>query len=150
MTSHYTKQLFLTILVFPTVFLQANTLIAMKFEKYDMWFNIILLLVNVSICFIGLHYIKSLAVISASIFISFLIFHILQDILLLKLKFASVKEVFSFYIITLLSVLSYLGLSELVNSFYLFFSVWVLTFCFLISLNKIKHFIANSFLQVRQ
>jgi O-antigen/teichoic acid export membrane protein len=125
--AEYTKQMFLTILVFPTALLQANVLIAMKMEKQDMLFNIIALVVNLSMCLLGVLYIKSLSVVNYSIFASFLVFHISQDILLLGRKMVSLKSVFMFYIMTTVFIGGYMLLSKLVNPYLLFAFAWLIT-----------------------
>ncbi len=146
----YTKQLFLTMLVFPTAFLQANILIAMRYEKNDMWLNIILLLANIIICLIGLHYIKSLAVVTISIFLSFLIFHILQDIFMIKVNVSTIRHAFTFYAISLVAVISYILLSKAFGSYFAFFTFWLLTYYFLIRSNKLKHHNENiTFLTIK-
>ncbi|OGX91929.1 lipopolysaccharide biosynthesis protein [Hymenobacter coccineus] len=107
----YTKQMFLTILVFPTVLLQANVLVALKLEKQDMWLNIGALLVNVLTCLVGLYYVQSLAIVNYSIFASFLVFRLLQDVLLVRRKITSIGHVLGFYAITSLAVGAFIGLS---------------------------------------
>jgi len=134
----YTKQMFLTILVFPTAFLQANLLIAMKLEKKDMLFNIVMMLVNISACFVGLHYLKSLSAVNYSIFFSFLIFHVLQDILLVRGKIVTVKQALSFYLITGSFVSAFILLNKYINTNWLFVIYWFTIICLLISANKLK------------
>ena len=125
-TSIYTKQMFLTIIVFPTVFLQANFLIAMKLEKLDMWLNAVALLTNLAVCIIGLHYSRSLLVINLSIFMSFIVFHLLQDFILIRRKVSSPSHVLAFYIITASIVFSYIFLSTVFNSWSFFVFYWVI------------------------
>lgn len=122
--AEYTKQMFLTILVFPTALLQANVLIAMKMEKQDMLFNIIALIVNLSMCLVGVLYIKSLSVVNYSIFASFLVFHISQDILLLGRKMVTLKSILTFYITTVAFISGYMFLSKVMNSYLLFILAW--------------------------
>jgi O-antigen/teichoic acid export membrane protein len=76
--------MFLTFLFFPTVLLQANLIVAMKMEKLDMIFNLCSLICNVGGCLIGLTLYRSLSVVNYSIAASFLVFHLLQDVLLIK------------------------------------------------------------------
>lgn len=120
----YTKQMFLTVLVFPTALLQANVLVALHKEKSDMWLNIISLIANVSFCFVGLYFYKSLTVINLAIFASFLIFHICQDVLLLKYQIGKLANVFKFYIITGVCAGGYAYMSVYVNPFVLFILFW--------------------------
>jgi len=76
LAAYQTKYIFLTILIFPTAYLQANMIIAMNLEKKDMLFNIIMMCINVTACVIGLYYWRSVTAVSCSIFLSFLVFHI--------------------------------------------------------------------------
>lgn len=92
------KQMFLTFLLFPTVFLQANLLVAMKKEKIDMILNIIVLILNLAGCLIGLHFFKTLAVVNYSIFGSFLVFHVVQSVFLIKMRISSLKTTLAFYV----------------------------------------------------
>ena len=120
----YSKQMFLTILIFPTALLQANMLIAMKMEKTDMLFNCIILFVNVTLCIIGLHFMKSLAIVNFSIFIAFVIFRICQDILLFRKKILTFNNIAAFYIISLATVLTTTQLSTLAGPFLTFLFYW--------------------------
>jgi hypothetical protein len=45
--------IFLTLLIFPTAILQANLLVAMKLEKYDMIFNIVSLILYLVFLFLA-------------------------------------------------------------------------------------------------
>jgi len=123
-TSIFTKQMFLTMIVFPTFFLQANVLIAMKLEKSDMLLNIIGIVTYLIIGFIGLSFVKSLSVINYSIFASFVIVHIFQDGILIRKGVTTLKHAASFFILTAAIVLGYIYMSELVNPYVLFFSFW--------------------------
>src|SRR5690606_20540165 len=58
------KEMFLTMLMFPTVLLQANLIVAMKNEKIDMFLNIFSFLIYLIGCFVGLSYFKSLTAIN--------------------------------------------------------------------------------------
>lgn len=137
-TGIYTKQMFLTILVFPTAFLQSNVLVAMKYEKWDMWFNVISLIINFSFCIIGIYFFKSLSVINISIFSGFLIFHILQDIILVNKKISSLKHVLEFYILSAFSILSYVVLDKLVNSVFLFVGYWLIILSLYFGITKFQ------------
>lgn len=124
-TSVYTKQMFLTILVFPTALLQANILIAMKLEKADMILNIIILIINASLCLFGLYFIKSLAVVNFSIFIAFLVFHVLQDWLLVKKRISSLRHLVEFYSITLLTIILFKTASRFIEPMIIFLIYWI-------------------------
>jgi O-antigen/teichoic acid export membrane protein len=123
-TPVYCKQMFLTILIFPTVLLQANLLIAMKLEKIDMWLNVLSLVISLSVCFIGLHYLKSLSVVNYAIFFSFCIFHIVQDMVLAKRKITSNSHIFIFYLLTALVVVFYRLVAIVVDPYYWFIIFW--------------------------
>lgn len=122
----YTKLMFLTLLIFPTAILQANLLVAMELEKFDMLFNVISLVLYLIFSFTGLYYSKSLEVINLSIFASFLIFHIMQDILLMRKKVVTVKHAIMFYAISILCVSVYLMLVKLTNLYISFFAIWAI------------------------
>ena len=128
-TSIYCKEMFLTILVFPTALLQANLLISLRLEKTDMWLNLISLTVNFLFCFIGLYYFKSLSVVNYSILLSFIIFHICQDYILIRKKIISLNHSFYFYILSILFVFGYHYFSNFIMPIILFCSFW---FCILI------------------
>jgi O-antigen/teichoic acid export membrane protein len=102
-----TQQMFLTFLILPTVLLQANLIVAIGSEKMDMWFNIISLIINVIGCFVGLYFVRELSVINYSVFFSFLVFHILQDVLLIRKKITTVMHCIAFYIALLLLIVIY-------------------------------------------
>ncbi|TPG58940.1 lipopolysaccharide biosynthesis protein [Hymenobacter nivis] len=89
--------MFLTFLLFPTVLLQANLIVAMKMEKMDMIFNLCSLLCNFGGCLIGLTLYRSLSVVNYSIAGSFLVFHLLQDVLLIKKGFSTWLATARFY-----------------------------------------------------
>jgi len=101
------KDMFLTFLIFPTALLQANLLVAIKLEKIDMYLNMIALTVFYIGCFVGLYFYKALFVINYSIFGAFFLFHFIQNILLSKFKFASLKISFGFYFVLLIFIVTY-------------------------------------------
>jgi O-antigen/teichoic acid export membrane protein len=136
--AEFTQQMFLTILVFPTALLQANVLIAMNLERLDMLFNIIALVVNFAICIIGLHYIKSLMVVNYSIFLSFLIFRISQDIVLVRRKITTIRSALYFYFFSVGFVCAYILLSKAVNPYVLFTLVWLFIAVYLLLSRKIN------------
>lgn len=144
----YTKQMFLTVLIFPTALLQANVLVAIHQEKSDMWLNIISLAANVAFCFIGLYFYKSLSVINYSIFASFLIFHICQDVLLVKNKIATLHHVLKFYFVIIVCAGGYVLLSQFVNPLVLFSLFWLLLLFLVIAfgfkLSGLKNIIRNT------
>jgi O-antigen/teichoic acid export membrane protein len=122
--SVYARQMFLTILVFPTAFLQGNVLLAMKLERRDMWLNVVLLGLNGSICVAGLHYFPSLGVVNAALFLSFAIFHLLQDALLIRRGVATLRHALSFHITAAAFVLSYVLLARAISAHLAFPVYW--------------------------
>jgi O-antigen/teichoic acid export membrane protein len=130
--------MFLTILVMPTAFLQANVLVSMKYEKLDMWLNIISLITYLTFCLVGIHFFKSLSVINISIFIGFVFFHILQDVILVQKKVSSNRYVFEFYALNVIIIGSYILLDKLLKPVVLFPSFWIVIFCIGICINKLK------------
>ena len=117
------KLMFLSIVVFPTIFLQANIIIAMKREKSDMYFNMIALSIHLLISLVGLHFYKSLEVIYYSIFASFFIFHLLQDALLIRKGFTTVGKTILVYSILILFLFLYQYLVEEYNPYVIFLTV---------------------------
>lgn len=92
------QEMFLTILIFPSAFLQANLLVALNLEKKDMLLNLVSLFINIFCCLIGLQFFKSVSVINYSIFTSFLIFHVIQGLYLKDLKLTTIENLINFYV----------------------------------------------------
>jgi O-antigen/teichoic acid export membrane protein len=122
----YTKEMFLSILVFPTVLLQANVLVAIHKEKADMWLNILSLAINVAICLIGLYFYRSLTVVNYAIFSSFLVFHICQDFLIVKYGLTTFSKAAQFYIITATAVAIYMLAHQYMYPLAVFIIFWLL------------------------
>jgi len=138
-TSSYCKELFVIMLIFPTIFLQANVLVTIKLEKIDMYCNLISVVVNIILCFVGLYFFKSLSVINYSILISFLLFHLIQDSILIKRKITTITHVLKFYSITILSLLFYYFITEIISKewgFVVFWSICTIAFVFYYRKNK--------------
>lgn len=114
------KEMFLTFLVLPTVLLQANLIVSMHLEKLDMWFNVASLLINVVCCVVGLYFVKSLSVINYSILISFVVFHFLQDVILVRRKFTSLAFCGGFYVGMFVFVVAYQYISDKSNPYLIF------------------------------
>jgi O-antigen/teichoic acid export membrane protein len=114
------QQMFLTILVLPTVLLQANLIVAMGLEKLDMWFNLISLTVHVTISIVGLLFVKELQVVNYAVFASFIVFHLLQDVFLIQKDIIKVKHAVLFYLVVALTVTSCLYGSAYVHPYLLF------------------------------
>jgi O-antigen/teichoic acid export membrane protein len=98
-TSKYSVQLFFTMLLFPTSLLQANLLIAMGYERRDMWYNLFMLISHIIISLALLSFFKDLTYLNLSIFLSFLLFHLSQDFFLLKKRILTKYDISFFYII---------------------------------------------------
>jgi O-antigen/teichoic acid export membrane protein len=125
-TGAFTKQMFLTILIFPTALLQANVLVAMNRERADMWFNVISLILNVLFVFTGFMFVKSLTTVNLAIFFSFLIFHICQDVLLIRKGMLTIGHVLKFYLVTGALTGIYVLLSSRFPPVVLFTGYWLL------------------------
>jgi hypothetical protein len=118
--------MFLTILIFPTALLQANMLVAMNMERADMWFNVTSLVLNIVFCFTGFLFVKNLTTVNLAIFFSFLIFHICQDVLLLRKGLVTFGHVLKFYLLTGLLAGIYVLLSFKFPPVVLFTGYWLL------------------------
>ena len=125
-TAKFCIQMFWTIVIFPTALLQANLLVAMHMEKTDMWLNLSSLLLNFLVAFIGLTIFKNLSVVNSAIFISFLFFHISQDIILIQSGIYKQSDAFLFYSSTALLLLAYHFLSSFFPNMYFFFLFWII------------------------
>ena len=127
------QQMFLTFLLMPTVLLQANLIVAIGLEKQDMWFNIASVAINLTGCMIGLYFFKSLSVVNYAIFISFAVFHISQDVLLITRKLTTIKHCAVFYVAVALFVLLYNYAANYFNPYFLFplFALLIIAFYFM-------------------
>lgn len=114
------QQMFLTILVLPTVLLQANLIVAMGMEKLDMWFNLISLTVHVTISVVGLLLVRELQVVNYAVFASFIVFHLLQDVFLVRRDIIKIKHAVLFYLVVALTTVSCLYGSAYVHPYLLF------------------------------
>ena len=121
----YTKEMFLTILVFPIVLLQANLLISLKKERFDMWLNVVALVANILFCFGGFYFIKSLSVVNYAIFFSFLSFLLMQDMYLLKKGMMDLKTIVLTYCILSGVVFAFTALTPFLPALGLFTSFWL-------------------------
>jgi O-antigen/teichoic acid export membrane protein len=135
-TAVYTKEMFLTILIFPTALLQANVLVAMNMERSDMWINVISLVLNVVFCFVGFMFAKNLTTVNLAIFFSFLVFHICQDVLLLRHSIVTGWHVLKFYLLSVVLVAAYILLSLKLSPVVLFTTYWLVLVIALIINNK--------------
>ena len=130
--------MFLVMLIFPTIFLQANVLLTLRMEKLDMICNLVCLFINVSISVIGLTYYKSLSIINYSIFISFIVFHLIQDYILIKNKITDLAHVVKFYLISSSIIISYILLINFISKEILFIIFWSIAFILYLSINRTK------------
>ena len=129
----YTKEMFLTVLVFPTSIFQAVLLTSMRLEKMDMKINIISLAVYILLSMIGLIFYKSLTTINLAIFVSFLVFHICQDAILIKRGVLKSRNMIWFYLFSILIILTYVVISSIYTGIYFFFYFWSLALvCFIL------------------
>lgn len=125
-TGDYCREMFLVMLVFPTIFLQANVLLTLKLEKLDMLCNITSVIINVAFCLTGLYLYKSLSVVNYAIFFSFLIFHLIQDFVLVRRKVSEKTHVFKFYFYTVLFLFTYYYGAKIIPKEILFVLFWLI------------------------
>lgn len=125
-TSIFTKEMFITFLIFPTSVLQAQILVALKKEKLDMWYNINSFIINTTLCLVGLYFYPSLSVVNYSIFISFLIFHISQDVSLYKNKISGLTHIFTFIGLSIFLINIYILLSKMIPNYIIYILFWLL------------------------
>lgn len=119
------EDMFLTMVLFPSGLLQANMLISMNREKLDMKLNVISLTVNLILSIAGTILIGKIIVVNYSIFIAFLVFHVLQNIYLVRLNVLSGYEVMKNYAILISIVISFQYINNAVDSKILFFYYWI-------------------------
>jgi O-antigen/teichoic acid export membrane protein len=101
------KLMFLTMLFSTTASLQANLIVAMKVEKKDMLYNIINMCLNLLLCIVGLNLFKSVFAVNYSILAATILFHLMQDILLINRNIATVKNKMMFYLACVFFVFTY-------------------------------------------
>jgi O-antigen/teichoic acid export membrane protein len=130
LTARYCKEMFLTMLVFPTAILQANMLVALNYEKTDMWLNLLSLILNILFTLVGLFYLKEVTVINLSILFSFLCFHLFQDYILIRKKMTTTREAIRFYMAISIALIFYYMLSLYISLLYTFVLFWALLFLF--------------------
>ncbi|KIC94311.1 oligosaccharide flippase family protein [Flavihumibacter solisilvae] len=120
----YVREMFFTMLVFPTALLQANLLVAIKLEKFDMLFNVLSLVVYLGLCLTILSGVRSLSVVNYSILASFFFFHLLQDIALYRKGMLSVQHIVLYYLALAGIVLIYYWLCQVTNAPLAFVLFW--------------------------
>jgi O-antigen/teichoic acid export membrane protein len=123
-TAQYCNEMFLTMLLFPSVLFQANLLVAIKMEKVDMYLNLLSLFINLIIAGMGLLLHYSLSAITYSIFISFLAFHLSQEYFLIKKRLTQLVDASILYLLIFGGMFSYLFLMKYVEVVFLFPLVW--------------------------
>lgn len=139
-TAVYCREMFMIILIFPTFLLQAELMITMKLEKLDMVCNVISIIVNLCLILTGLHFYKSLSVVNFSIFISIFIFHVVQDIILIRKKIVSIKHVLLFYF-TVFSVVFIYNYDQLfIDKKFIFIFIFILISIYFYVKNPVKNF----------
>ena len=119
------EDMFLTMVLFPSGLLQANMLISMNHEKLDMKLNTISLTVNLILSMLGTILIGKIFVVNYSIFIAFLVFHLLQNIYLVRFNVLSINEVMKNYAVLISIVISFEYINKVVDSKLLFFYYWI-------------------------
>lgn len=133
------EDMFLTMVLFPSGLLQANMLISMNREKLDMKLNMISLIVNLILSMAGTILIGKIFVVNYSIFIAFLVFHILQNIYLVRSNVLSFYEMIKNYAVLISIVISFEYITNIIESKLLFFYYWIGMIIALGSIIKIKH-----------
>ncbi len=128
LTAEYCNEMFLTILLFPSVLFQANLLVALKMERIDMYLNFLSLLINLALAISGLYLTKSLSAINYSIFISFFIFHLSQEIYLIKKGITQIEHAFTFYLLLIFILIGYSFFKTFIPALYLFPIFWTIVF----------------------
>jgi O-antigen/teichoic acid export membrane protein len=123
-TSVYCIQMFWVMLVFPTIFLQANVILTLKLEKIDMLCNITSVLINITLCFAGFAFSRSLSIVNFAIFTSFLLFHLIQDFILIKQKVTIGKHVLMFYVVSALITVLFYSCSTIIDKKLIFALFW--------------------------
>ena len=134
--------MFVTIVFFPSVFLQANVIITIQKEKLDMICNLMSLAINVIFSVVGLMYFRNMTTINLALLFSILIFHFIQDLILIKSKLTNSKNVTLYYISCFTFILLYFFIS---NSFMqkFTFPAFIITLLIFVIVfrNKISFFI---------
>lgn len=122
------QQMFLAFLIMPTVLLQANLIVALGLERRDMQFNVASLFVNIVGCLIAVYHYQSLAAINYAIFISLIVFHALQDIVLISKKILILWHCLVFYFTIFCAIIGFLLLPNMLGKyqFYSLFTVLVM------------------------
>lgn len=135
-TAQYCNEMFLTMLIFPSVLYQANVLVAIKLEKIDMYLNLLSLFTNLFIAGLGLMLHYSLSAITYSIFISFLVFHLSQEYFLIKKGLSQLGDVVLMYLLIFGGMATYILLMKYVEVAYLFPLIWIFVFISIIPTYK--------------
>jgi O-antigen/teichoic acid export membrane protein len=131
-TAQYCDEMFLTMLIFPSVLYQANLLVAIKMEKTDMYLNLLSLFVNLLIAGLGLMLHYSLSAITYSIFVAFLIFHLSQEYFLIKKGISKLRDAVILHFLIFGGMATYILLMKFVEVIYLFPLVWSTVFILII------------------
>jgi hypothetical protein len=97
----------------------------MNREKLDMKLNMISLIVNLILSMAGTILIGKIFVVNYSIFIAFLVFHVLQNIYLVRSNVLSINEVMKNYAVLITIVISFEYVNKVVESKLLFFYYWI-------------------------
>jgi O-antigen/teichoic acid export membrane protein len=120
----YCSQMFLVMLVLPTLLLQANLLVVMGLEKIDMICNLVCLASNILFCFIGLKYFHSLSVVIYALCFSFFVFHLIQDYVLVRKGMITISKAIWFYTISFVALVFYYFMSNQFGGILFFFLFW--------------------------
>ena len=140
-TALYCREMFMIILIFPTFLLQAELMITMKLEKLDMVCNVISIAANLILILTGLHFYKSLSVVNYSIFISIFVFHVVQDVILIRKKIVSISHVLLFYF-TVISIIFIYNFNQLfIDKKLIFIFIFIIISVFFYFKNPMKNIV---------
>ena len=120
----YTKNIFLVMLPYPIIQLQASFLIAGGGELYDLWGNILVRFLTISLGLILLQYYEQVKAVFYSLYFSFLGFLAFQDTILMKREKINVLYKILLYGITLTLLLSYHFFIKEINASIAFIILW--------------------------
>jgi O-antigen/teichoic acid export membrane protein len=134
----YSKLMFLVILFFPIIFLQANVMLVLHLEKLDMYFNVVNLFLTTTLVLLVILIFHSLSYVIISIVISFFIFHLLQDFVLVNHKIIHWLHAFLFHLITFFFIGFNIFFSGIIPQLLLFLAAFTIFVILITRVDKIK------------
>lgn len=123
--AHHVKIMLLVILFFPTAFLQANLLVALGKERDDMVINVATLIVYGLSIVVGFQFFQSLEAIVYSIVFSWIFFHFVQDIYLIRAGYTDIRSMLVSNVLIIAWVFALHFSERMLNKIYLsvFFAI---------------------------